>query len=187
MKKTLLFGLFLLLQASVTQVGGYTGFPVKTTQADNLPVPDGVKNLLFFVQRDPDANTVVYQLNLSNDGKLHEEEPIKAFWIRYAEKGQRKELNYIQRNFAYGLNFKKLAKDNFEVTFVSFDKMKLYLRKNTQGEFQVYTTINENPTILKRVFVRIEGGTFWVPNVLYLELKGIDTKTGKTIIERIKP
>jgi hypothetical protein len=155
--------------------------------SDSLPVPKNVKDLLFYVQRDPDANTVIYQLNRNAEGQLDEAEPISIFWIRYAQGGVRKELNYIQRKFAYGLNTKKLAKDHYEVTFVSYDKLKLYLRKNSQGAFQVYTRINQEQAPLDRVFVRIEGGTFWVPNVLYVELKGREAASGKAVMERFKP
>jgi hypothetical protein len=37
------------------------------------------------------------------------------------------------------------------------------------------------------VFIKIEGGSFWLPNVIYVELKGIDPATGKEITERFKP
>ncbi|QCR24881.1 DUF4833 domain-containing protein [Pontibacter sp. SGAir0037] len=142
---------------------------------------------MFFVQRDPNANTVVYELNRTAQGTLDEKEPVHAFWIRYADGGEQKELNYIQRKFAYGLNTKKLGKDSYELKFVSYSKLVLYLRKGTDGKFHVYTTINQKEAILDRVFVRIEGGTFWVPNVLYVELKGRDAATGKAVTGRFKP
>ena len=67
-----------------------------------LPCPKGSK-LLFYLQRDPDANTVIYELNFRKDGSLHPESPIIASWIRYSEQGQRKELSGIERRFAYGV------------------------------------------------------------------------------------
>lgn len=151
-----------------------------------LPVPKNIKDMKFYLQRDPNTNTVVYALNRTPQGTLNEEEPIQGYWIRYAEKGERQELSYIQRKFAYGLKTKKLGEDNYEVRFVSYAKKLLYLRKNPQdNQFWVYTTINQKECILDRIFVRIEGGTFWVPNVLYVELIGRDTATGKEITGRI--
>ncbi len=47
--------------------------------ADSLPVPAGINNQLFYLQRDPDANTVVYKLNIKN-GELVDSEPVSAFW-----------------------------------------------------------------------------------------------------------
>ncbi|MFT2010728.1 DUF4833 domain-containing protein [Pontibacter sp. 13R65] len=187
-KKLYLFLLVLLLFATLpaAQANNLTGTGLEA-KADTLPVPKNVKNLKFYVQRDPNANTVVYQLNEVSPGVLNEQEPIHVFWIRYAEGGEQKELNYVQRKFAYGLNTKKLGKDNYELKFVCYSKLSLYLRKAADGKFNVCTTINEKEAILDRVFVRVEGGTFWVPNVLYVELKGRDAATGKPISSRFKP
>lgn len=157
------------------------------SQGEKFPVPKGIPNLLFYLQRDPDANTVIYQLNLTEQGELNEAEPIKVFWIRYAEKGQQKELNYIHRKFAYSLNFKKINPEKYEFTFVSHDKILFTLRKEKDGNFHVYTTINNQSLLLKRIYVRIEGGTFWVPNVLYVDLEGVDPATGKEATMRYNP
>jgi hypothetical protein len=51
----------------------------------------------------------------------------------------------------------------------------------------VYTTINQRQAQLSRIFVKIDGGTFWSPNVVYMELKGTDPVTGKEVMERVKP
>jgi len=156
-------------------------------QSDSLPVPKNIENLLFYVQRDPDSNTVVYELNLNVDGKLNEKEPIKIYWIRYTEKGIRRDLNYFQRKLAYGLNVKKLSPDNFELQFVCYAKLTLNLSKDATGKYQVYTNLNRKKVILNRVFVRIVGGSFWVPNVVYIDLFGREDISGKAASSRIKP
>lgn len=142
---------------------------------------------MFYVQRDPNANTVVYELNRTAQGTLDEKDPTHAFWIRYADGNEYKELNYIQRKFAYGLNATKLDKDTYELKFACYYKLSLFLRRGTDGRHRIYTTINQREAILDRVFVRIEGGSFWVPNVLYVELSGRETATGNIITERFKP
>ncbi len=149
------------------------------------PTPSGNTNQLFFVQRDPNINTLIYELNLKN-GLVVEDEPIHVFWIRYAEKGQHDELNYIQRNFAYGIKSKLISKDNYEIHFVSYKKKIMYLKKSTDNKFYVFTDINKKQAILKQVFVRVNGGSFWVPNVEYVELKGIDPTSGLEVVERMK-
>ena len=155
-------------------------------QHDTLLVPKG-KNMLYYVQRDPNTNTVVYELNLSANGVLNQAEPVHVFWIRYADGGERKELSYMQRKFAYGLNTRKLGKDSFELRFVSYSKLPLHLRKAKEGQYHVYVKINGQEAVLERVFVRIEGGTLWVPNVVYVELRGTETASGKLVTERFKP
>jgi hypothetical protein len=46
--------------------------------------------------------------------------------------------------------------------------------------------VNNKKIQLDRIFVRIEGGSFWLPNVKYVELKGINTENNAAVLERIK-
>jgi hypothetical protein len=39
--------------------------------------------------------------------------------------------------------------------------------------------------LLDRIFVRIEGGSFWIPNVKYVELRGINQANDTLVTERI--
>jgi hypothetical protein len=178
--------LCLLLGASFTAAAAPVPAAGKAL-ADTLPEPRGVRNMMFYLQRNPNANTVVYELNKTAQGGLDEQAPIHPYWIRYADGGERKELSYIQSKFAYGLKTRKLGKDNYELKFVCYNKLALYLRRAPDGRYQVYTTINQKEAVLDRIFVRIEGGTFWVPNVLYVELQGREAATGKIIAGRFKP
>ena len=154
--------------------------------ATTFPVPTGVTNQLFYLQRDPNTNTVIYQLNVDRAGKLDEDEPVNIFWIRYDEHGERKDLNFIQRKFAYGLTAEKLAVDKYELKFAAYNKVRFYLlRSPVDKAFHVYTTIGGKQIQLERVFLRIEGGTFWVPNVKYIEFKGLNTATREPVVERV--
>ena len=151
-----------------------------------FPVPSGVPNQLFYLQRDPNTNTVIYQLNVDRAGHLDENEPVNVFWLRYDEHGERKDLNFIQRKFAYGLTAEKLATDKYELKFAAYSKVRFFLlRSPTDKAFHVYTTIAGKQLQLERVFLRIEGGTFWVPNVKYIEFKGLNTATREPLVERI--
>ncbi len=161
--------------------------PGVVNEVDTFPVPKGIANLMFYVQRTPNTNTIAYELNYKDGLSLDEENPIHIYWIRYQEGGVKKDLNYIQRKFAYGLHIKKLAASNYELRFVSYDKHPMYLKKATDGKYYVFTDIQKRQAVLKRIYLKIDGGTFWSPNVLYIELKGYDAATGKDIIERIKP
>jgi phosphatidylglycerophosphate synthase len=157
--------------------------PLRTT---DFPVPAGIPNQLFFLQRDPNTNTVIYQLNVNSAGKLDEDEPVRVFWIRYAEQGQREGLSFIQRKFAYGLSAKKVATDKYELKFAAYNKVPFYLmRSGTDNAFHVYTVIANKQIMLNRVYLRIEGGTFWVPNVKYIEFKGLNSATREPVVERV--
>ncbi|WP_426295812.1 DUF4833 domain-containing protein [Dyadobacter endophyticus] len=173
----------------VSYAGGLSDKKAGTADAepDEFPIPNNVPGLLFYIQRDPNTNTICYQLNVDKQGKISERNPVNTFWIRYPEGGIRKELNYLQRKFAYGINSKAIGNAAYELRSVAYSKLPLYLRRDTRNEYHVYTSIDKKECILSRVFIRIDGGTFWSPNVLYIELKGTEIATGKTIIQRIKP
>ena len=156
--------------------------------ATTFPVPSGVSNQLFYLQRDPNTNTVIYQLRVNRAGHLDEDEPVSVFWLRYDEHGERKELNFIQRRFAYGLTAGKLAVDKYELQFAAYGKVRFFLlRSPTDKSFHVYTTTGGKHLQLERVFLRIEGGTFWAPNVKYIEFKELNTATREPLAERIMP
>ena len=160
---------------------------VSASEPDEFPVPKNIPGLLFYIQRDPNANTIIYHLNMDEQGRLSQKNPVDAFWIRYTDGGEKRDLNYLQRKFAYGINSKSIGNSTYELRSVAYSKMPLYLRKDSKNEYHVYANINKKECILSRVFIHIDGGTFWSPNVVYIELKGTETATGKTVVQRIKP
>jgi len=152
-----------------------------------FPTPKGISNQLFYLQRDPNTNTIICELNVDRDGEVNKNEPIKVYWIRFGENGKKEDLSYIQRKFAYGIQTKSIGDDQYELRFVSHKKLPLYLMKSAEDKkYHVYVTVNKKKIQLDRIFVRIEGGSFWLPNVKYVELKGINTANKTQIIERIK-
>ena len=160
-------------------------FNFVTAQNLNFPVPQSNPKQLFFLQRTPNTNTIVCELNLKN-GMIDKADPVHVFWIRYQDKGQVEDLNYIQRKFAYGINADEIGENKYELNFVSYKKYKMYLMKGADKQFHVFTTINKKQAILTRIFVEIKGGTFWAPNIQYVELTGIDILTRAVVKERLK-
>lgn len=150
-----------------------------------FPVPKGITNQLFYLQRDPNTNTFICELNLDKDGNVDRNEPILIYWMRYDVDGKKADLSYVQRKFAYGIQTKELGKDYFELRFVSHKKQVLYLARDDKDKFYVYTTVNQKKIRLERIFVRIEGGSFWLPNVKYVEFRGLNPETNTVIAERL--
>lgn len=152
---------------------------------DKFPVPADNPKQMFYLQRTSNTNTIVYELNYKN-GVLDQEDPIHVFWIRYGEKGQKEELNFIQRKFAYGLKANFISHDKFKLNFVSYKKYVMYLMKGSDNKYNVYANINQKHAILDRIFVKINGGSLFSPNIEYVEIKGIDPLTGLEVKERMK-
>lgn len=161
---------------------------VITDPQDTFPVPGGNPKQLFYLQRTANTNTIVCELNPGSNGLPDEDEPVHVFWIRYPEGGQRKELNYIQRIFAYGIKSQAQGNGVYKLHFVSYKKQNLWLMPWAKdNKYHVFTNINQRQALLTRIFIKIDGGSFWSPNIVYMELKGIDAVTGKEVMERFKP
>lgn len=161
-------------------------FAQKQVEPENLPTPKG-SNLLFFLQRDPDTNTVVYELNYNSDGTLYRNNPIKGSWIRYEEAQMFKELTSIEKKFAYGIKSRPIGEDEYEIRLVAYKKMPMYLRKSeTDQKYHIYIKDEGKNFLLKRVFVRVNGGSFWFPKIQYIDLITTNCATGIEILKRIR-
>lgn len=182
LKKILLLLVVLIITAS---------FKMETRNSESIyPKPEGVENMLFYVQRTINANTIVYTLNQDKDGNLNEAEPIKVYWIKYAQGGKIDPLTYIQKNYAYGVKSKLIDKEkkSYLFEFVSYHKRQFYLLKSkTDNKYHVWGYVNNKLTIINNILVKIEGGTFWIPNIKYVELKAIDPTESEEVTEIIKP
>ncbi|MGK6350540.1 DUF4833 domain-containing protein [Parapedobacter sp. DT-150] len=158
----------------------------KKVVVDQLPVPNEDKQL-FYLQRDPDANTVIYQLNVT-DGVVDADEPVNVYWIRYAEGGIRKDLNFVQRTMAYGISHKSLGNGDFELRLAAYKSVPFRLSYCEKSKKHVvYASINNREAILDRVFVRIVGGSVFSPDIAYFELTGRDATTFERVSQQIKP
>jgi hypothetical protein len=151
-----------------------------------FPTPNPVKHQLFYLQRDPNTNTIICQLNIDAAGQVNKKEPVNVYWIRYGDKGEKEELNYIQRKFAYGIKSKDLGNGQFELNFVSYKKLPMILKKSSGDKYGVFVKVNNKTIQIDRLFLRIDGGSFWSPNVLYIQVEGMDMETLKPTLERMK-
>lgn len=157
---------------------------------DDFPIPNGFRNMLFYVQRNINKNTILYELNYNENGELNESEPIKVNWINYETDKSIEALNYIQRSFAYGLDIKLLDKEkkSYSFNFVSYKKKTLYLIKSSiDKKYHIYYNFSNKMFILQKIHIQIEGGTFWVPKVKYLEIILKDPTNNEKKIEKIIP
>ncbi|WP_316806596.1 DUF4833 domain-containing protein [Pedobacter agri] len=181
--KKICFGLAILMLMVILRVGKLWA-QVADPSPINFPTPKNIDNMLFYLQRDPNTNTLIYALNMQENGSINHSQPVAIYWIRYGEHGEKKELSYIQKKFAYGLITKEIAKDKFELKFVSHKALPIYLSKVDQ-KYIVTIAVNGKTVKINRLFVRIVGGSFWLPNVRYALIEGSDLTTGKSITEKI--
>lgn len=186
----LLTGIFSMVNRGIAaNREGVDKMMYNTDPQDTFPVPVGIKNQLFYLQRTTNTNTIIYSLNVNDKGELDESTPVKVFWIRYPEGGMRKELNFIQKAFAYGTISRKNRDGSFTIQLVAYKKKEFTLKKSLlDNTYKMYTLINNKESEIKRVYIQIDpGGTLFNPNVRYIEMKGKEAATNKPIMERFKP
>ncbi len=58
---------------------------------------------MFYVQRSPNSNTVVYAVRLDARGEIDRSDPVEAFWRKFNIDGARTGLNFMERAMAYGV------------------------------------------------------------------------------------
>lgn len=174
-------------QITLARPGALTQDTTKKTQ-QVFPVPPTNPNRLFYLQRTSNTNTIVYDVNIDpKTGKPDTDKPVIVYWLLYTDKGQRSEMTYIQRKFAYGVNANQLGGDKYDIRIVSNKKIPLTLMRGADGKYHIFASIAQKLLMLNKIFINIEGGSLWLPNVVYVEMKGTDPATGKEITERFKP
>jgi len=136
---------FLLAQQAISQAG----YP--------KPVPNA--NHLFYIQHNANHNTYVYDAYFAKPELLSDTEPVSIYRIVYTEGGVKKELTMAQRTFAYGLKTKKLGKNMFEFSLVSYPHHKMYLKVSRSGIPYVETTVNGKKMFLHRMFLQAKAGS----------------------------
>jgi hypothetical protein len=142
---------------------------------------------LFKIERSKDANEIFYDINLEKTGTLSITEPIYPYWRRQTEGGAIKPLTWIQQHYAYGLEYIYSSENYAKFHFVSYKKRDFVLKKDSSGDFKVFTQLNNKEVEVNRIFIQIDGGTFWVPKISKVELHTNDPVTNKNIVEIIKP
>jgi hypothetical protein len=148
---------------------------------------DSTSNSLFKIGRSKDANEIYYEVNTTPDGSLDRKEPINIYWIKYAENNVVQPLTIVQQKFAYGLKFLEVTPEKAEFQFVSYSKRTLSLRKNINGKYAVFTEVEGKQVEMDRVFIQIEGGTFWFPKITRVEIHAKNAEENETVVEVIRP
>lgn len=169
---------------SDVQKGEYLN-PGSSGLPEHYPCPPQSEKLLFYIQRNHNLNTVVYEANyLDNSQLIDQDYPMRAYWIKYTAGGEIEDLNYYQNKMAYGYNSIPINSTSFTFNFVSYKDLTLYIAQNEEGKYLTYCRINQHMAILKNIYVYAEElGVF--PNVKFIELFGTHLETGAQVYQRI--
>ncbi len=173
------------MQAALTFAQGSAPSTLPDGRPAHYVTPPKTKERLFFLQRNLNQNTIVYDARLNPDGSFADD-PIDVYWLRYQSTGERKELTWLQRTFAYGYSAKKDRKDGtFWITLTAYNGRKIHLQKDREGNPIATVTIDGKHAKLEYIWVFADNSSSW-PKVLHVDLHGRDLLTGKPLVERIK-
>ena len=142
-------------------------------------------NQLFYVQRSPNSNTVVYAARLDGHDNFDSRAPVEAFWRKFNIDGSKQPLNFIEGMMAYGVKL-QARKSGQPVTFTiaALPQRKLTLAFDAQHHPQALIQIGAHTAKLVYVYLQVvEGGL--MPDVPALDILGIDTASGKAIHEHL--
>ena len=152
----------------------------------HFPDPPIPAKRMFFLQRNLDANTVMYDLNYTIDNQIDIDEPLDVFYISYADDGQRRELNWIERKFAYGYSSKSITgTEEIEISLHAYNKRKIRLIKDGKRYIPIME-IKGKRAKLTNLFVQADESGIW-PKVQFIEIFGKDLVTGEQVFEKFYP
>lgn len=158
---------FVQSEQNISVTKGQEGRP------DNYPLIDDYNELLFYIQRNQNINTVIYEVNTLPCGMINLNDPIKISWMFFEGNRQQKveKLNLIQKKLAYGYHHKVINNDLIEFQFVSYDDMTFYLAKNAAERFRVFTKFSGEYIEIDHIYIYAEDfGVF--PQVKFVEFFG---------------
>jgi uncharacterized protein DUF4833 len=147
-------------------------------------VPDE-PNQLFYVQRSPNANTVVYAARLDGAGNPDANTPVEAFWRKFNIDGSKQPLNFMERLMAYGVKM-DARKAGQPVTFriAALPERTLTLGLDAQKKPQALIQIAGRNVKLAYVYLHVvEGGL--LPKVPALDIFGTELASGKAVHEHL--
>jgi hypothetical protein len=147
-------------------------------------VPDE-PNQLFYVQRSPNANTVVYAAKLDAKGNFDSRNPVDGFWRKFNIDGSRKSLNFIERMMAYGVRVTAGKQGQLiSFTIAALPQRKLTLGWDEHHRPQATLPVGNRTVKLAYVYLQVEEGGL-MPDVPSLDIVGTDIVSGKAIREHL--
>lgn len=151
-----------------------------------FPKPAPAKDLLFYIQRNKNANTIVYEARLDALGRLSEKDPVQVNWIRHTEGGIREGISLLEGTVAYGVKHRGTERGVAYMDFVASDRYPFTVSIDHQGQAEARMTINGRPARLHHVEINAVEGAFW-PKVTHVDIHGTDLGTGQPVVERYIP
>lgn len=162
-------------------------FVSRIEELDHIPAvkPDYAvptdANLLFYVQRSANANTVLYVARPD-----HPDEPVEAYWRLFNIDGRTRGLNFAERLLAYGVSDVRKTGSAVSFHIRALPERELTLAPDANGRPAAWTRFADRPVRLVYVYLQVDDHGL-VPSVLWLDMFGLDQRTGRPLREHLVP
>lgn len=139
---------------------------------------------LFVIERSVNTNIVAYDVNMVPGRLINRERPVDAYWIMREQGGRREELNYFERNRAYGFDIEPVREGrHYRMAIRSFSERPISVVLEKDGP-RAIIDINRRPSYLSRIYIESRGSSN-LPVVDHVMLFGVDTANGRLLREKI--
>ncbi|WP_221393997.1 DUF4833 domain-containing protein [Dyadobacter sp. NIV53] len=160
-------------------------------EINGYPVPSGKPDMLFYLQRSLDLNSVIYEAKYTDartgQRKLDTDEPVNIYWLIHDKEHSMKPLSRLQR-LGYGVRSESTDDEIVQLKLVAYREMAILLKPSLkENKYDAHVSLEGKDVLLKKVFINIDGGTKLSPNVTFIEITGTEAQTGRKIVHRIKP
>ena len=156
----------------------------RKTWPDDFPRPPKTEKSLFFLQRNLNVNTIMYDLNVDRAGNIDTRNPLKVYWRRYTggRPGVVEEITWLQEQFAFGYSADDKSDSEYAIKLVAYKDRIVHLKK-VNGKWSAIMEIDGQPCKLSNIYVYADESVM-MPAVQYVDLFGKTVSTGEAIYER---
>ena len=140
---------------------------------------------LFHIERNKNANIVVYDAQVQADGSLYQEQPVIVYWLMFAKDSSRQGLNKIENNRAYGFETEGISKDSLIIRLKANSEWNIKIRL-IKDRYRAIITLGDKQVYLERIYLTSDNKGLRT-SVQYVEIYGTDSKTGDDFYEKIIP
>lgn len=151
-----------------------------------LQADEPVRQPLFKIERNTNTNIVQYDVQVGANGKLDSKTPVVAYWIRHAEQGQKEELSWIQRKFAYGFKSRFDRQSDTVSLEMAADIGRTIRVQKYKGSYRAMADIDGKPSRIEKIYIHASGKGMST-SVDFIELHGVNLDTKDKAYERLVP
>jgi hypothetical protein len=147
------------------------------------------ENLVFYLQRSININTVVYAVNRKTDGTVDTREPVLVYWRWYEQGGDRRELTFLQRRLAFGVQLTP-SRDHpgdYVASLNAYPNIPVLIDHAADGTARALMSITGKPAQLICVYVEQRQQLGFIPQVVYIDFYGRTLDGGEKVVERRLP